>query len=130
VSINVEEKIIDEMALEKYRNELAKRKKNQINENLARSKRAVEIAKKAAFLLKQEYSVDKVVLFGSLVRKETFNRWSDIDIAAWGIKPEDTFKAIGKVLNIDPEWEVNLVDVNTCSESLLRSIMKNGVDLL
>ncbi|MEO7841038.1 MAG: hypothetical protein ABIU06_16985 [Anaerolineales bacterium] len=52
-----------------------------------------------------------------------------MDVAAWGIPPELTFRAIGAVMDLDSSFEVNLVDVNTCSPSLLKVIEHQGVDL-
>ncbi|WP_412709816.1 hypothetical protein [Atrimonas thermophila] len=34
------------------------------------------------------------MLFGSLVHEECFTLWSDVDLAVWGLRPEDTFKAM------------------------------------
>jgi len=69
------------------------------------------------------------VVFGSLVHEECFTPWSDVDVAAWGIRPEDTFRAIGAVLDIDDEIEVNLVDMGACPEWLRSVIEREGVDL-
>lgn len=70
-----------------------------------------------------------MVVFGSLARESGFTRWSDVDIAAWGIAPEDTFRAIGAVMDLETEIPVNLVDVNTCRPSLLKAIQQDGIDL-
>ena len=67
--------------------------------------------------------------FWLLVRETGFNRWSDVDIAAWGIAPEDTFRAIGAVMDLDTEVRVNLVDVNTACDSLLAEIERHGIEL-
>jgi predicted nucleotidyltransferase len=70
-----------------------------------------------------------VVVFGSLVHRGCFTPWSDVDLAAWGVRPEETFRAIGTVMDLDAEIEINLVDVETCSSSLLTMIEQEGVDL-
>jgi uncharacterized protein len=90
---------------------------------------AWQVARKAAKLLREEYQATKVVVFGSLLSESRFTAWSDVDIAAWGIAPEQTFRAIGAVMDLDPSIEINLVDVNTCSPSLLQSIETEGVDV-
>jgi predicted nucleotidyltransferase len=33
-------------------------------------------------------TAQRVVVFGSLLRPECFNKWFDVDIAAWGIRQE------------------------------------------
>ena len=70
-----------------------------------------------------------MVVFGSLARKGSFTLWSDIDIAAWGIRPEDTFKAVSAVLALDRDITVNLVDMETCRPSLQAIIEQEGIDI-
>lgn len=95
----------------------------------ARQKRGWELAKLAAAFLKEEFKTTKVVAFGSLVREDCFHLWSDVDIAAWGISPQDTFRAIDAVWQLDDEMEINLVDVNACKPAILASLEKEGVEL-
>jgi len=52
-----------------------------------------------------------------------------VDIAARGIHPEDTFRAIGEVLELDSEIEVNLVDMGACRASIREMIEQEGVEL-
>lgn len=91
--------------------------------------RAWEIARQVAKMLREQYHATRVVVFGSLVHETRFHEWSDIDIAAWGIPPALTFRAIGAAMDLDPSFEINLVDVNTCPPSLLVSIEQDGKDL-
>lgn len=65
----------------------------------------------ATALLREKFGATRVVVFGSLVREGCFTPWSDVDVGAWGLRPEDTFRVIGTV-QLDSEIEVNLVDVN------------------
>jgi uncharacterized protein len=83
----------------------------------------------AARVLKEKFGVTRVVVFGSLARGTGFTRWSDVDIAAWGLALEDTFRAIGVVMDLDTEVPVNLVDVNTASPTLLEVIERDGIAL-
>jgi predicted nucleotidyltransferase len=94
-----------------------------------REKRAWALARQAAVLLREEFAVERVVVFGSLVHEGCFTPWSDVDIAAWGIRLQDTFRAIGRVMDLDAEIELNLVDVGTCSDSLLMTVEQEGVAL-
>mgnify|MGYP001608910182 FL=1 len=94
-----------------------------------REDKAWKAARSAAALLKERFAATKVVLFGSLAHKGSFSRWSDIDIAAWGISPEDTFRAIGAVMEVSSDIEINLVDVGTCRRSLLTVIEKEGIEI-
>lgn len=106
----------------------AKRKwqENQA-ERIQRQKRAWELARLAAVLLKQQFNATKVMVFGSLVKSNCFTLWSDVDIAAWGIAPDETLRAMEAVRNLDEIIELNLVDVETCTSSLLSNIEREGI---
>ncbi|GFP32554.1 hypothetical protein HKBW3S42_00858 [Candidatus Hakubella thermalkaliphila] len=108
----------------------ARARQEQEQRNLARRReRAWVLARRVATLLRGQYGVTRVVVFGSLAQKGRFTRWSDVDIAAWGIRPEDTFQAMGAVMDLDSEIQVNLLDVETCRPSLLAAIEREGIDL-
>jgi len=94
-----------------------------------RAIQAWNIARQAARLLRERFHATRVVVFGSLLHEKRFHEWSDIDLAAWGIPAEQTFRAIGAVMDLDRTFEVNLVDVNACPPSLLASIEQEGKDL-
>ena len=113
----------------RYR-ETAKKRRVQEREEIAlRRQQAWVVAKIAAKLLKEKFKAERVVAFGSLAREVDFTRWSDVDIAAWGIAPEDTFRAIGAVMDLGSELVINLVDINTCRPSLIANIERDGVEL-
>lgn len=95
----------------------------------ARETRAWEVARQAAAELRRQFPVTRVVVFGSLVHPGCFALHSDVDIAAWGLRVGDTFRAIGVAQDIAADIPVNLVDVNTCSAAMLRSIERDGVPL-
>ncbi len=92
-------------------------------------KKAWRLARKAAKILREQYHAERVAVFGSLLHETRFTQWSDVDIAAWGIPPEQTFRAIGTVMDLDSSLEINLVDVNTCTPSLLKAIEQEAVDV-
>ncbi|MFZ5923544.1 MAG: nucleotidyltransferase family protein [Chloroflexota bacterium] len=115
--------------LSEYRQVALRRQKARIVKAKSRREKGWELARKAAKLLREEYRAGRIVVFGSLLHESRFTEWSDVDIAAWGIPSELTFKAIGAVMDLDPSIEVNLVDVNTCPESLLKNIQTDGIDL-
>jgi predicted nucleotidyltransferase len=112
-----------------YRAAALRRHEQEQRELAAREARAWELARRAATLLREQFGVGRVVVFGSLVHQGCFTPWSDVDIAAWGIQPQDTFRAIGVVMDVDAEIELNLVDVGACSAALLATIEREGVEL-
>jgi predicted nucleotidyltransferase len=120
---------ISEAEMAEYRATLRHRREQERELLAQRRERAWDVARRAAALLKEEFVAEKVVLFGSLLHPDIFTASSDVDIAAYGIKPSDTFKAIGAVLGLDSDIEVNLVDVSTCRASVLGSIDREGVEL-
>ena len=95
----------------------------------SRRQNAWKLAQLASTLLKEQFGATKVMVFGSLVREDCFTLWSDVDIAAWGIFPQDTFRAMGAVRDLDDTIEVNLVDVGTCNSELLNNILQEGIVL-
>lgn len=95
----------------------------------ARQERAWEIAREAAAELRRQFGVERVVVFGSLTHPGRFNAWSDIDLAVWGLRLDDTFRAIGVAMDIDREIQVNLVDMGACKPSIREVIEREGVPL-
>ncbi|CEP66472.1 Uncharacterised conserved protein, UCP020217 [Moorella glycerini] len=94
-----------------------------------RYKEAWQVAARAAAVLKEKYGAQKVVVFGSLVDRSRFTRWSDIDLAAWGIPDERFYAAVGAVTGLSEKFKVDLVDPEDCRESLRRAIASEGVEL-
>ena len=105
------------------------KREQEHRELLLREERAWDAARRASALLRERFRAAKVVIFGSIVHKGSFTRWSDVDIAAWGISPQDTFRAIGAVMELATDIDVNLVDVGTCRPSLLTVIEKEGIEI-
>ncbi len=95
----------------------------------SRREKAWAVARAAAELLRRDFHASRVVVFGSLTRDGSFTKWSDVDIAAWGLDPKDTLRAIGAVMDMDASIDVNLVDIDTATPALLESITRNGVEL-
>ena len=94
-----------------------------------RRERAWQLANQAARLLKEQFGVQRVVAFGSLIHPDRFTRWSDVDLAAWGLTSSNWLKAIGAVNSLSREIELNLVDVTTVSPELYAVIEREGVNL-
>jgi len=120
---------ISEAEMAEYRATLRRRREQERELLVQRRERAWDVARRAAALLKEEFGAEKVVLFGSLLHPDRFIAWSDIDIAAYGLRPSDTFKAVASVLGLDDDIEVNLVDVGACKASVLAAIEREGVEL-
>ncbi len=117
----------EEMA--QYKRTARLRLREERAEQAQRRERAWQLARQAAELLRENFGVERVVLFGSLIQEGRFTRWSDVDLAAWGLTTANWLRAIGAVQDLSDEIELNLVDVETCSPELLAAIEQDGVVL-
>lgn len=115
--------------ISQYRATAIRRQKETQTAVAQRRQKAWQLARQAAQLLREEFGASQVVVFGSLTHDYGFTHWSDIDIAAWGILPQDTFRAIGAVMDLDDEIAINLVDVNTAQPTLLATIERDGISV-
>ncbi len=117
--------------LKKYRPlEAIRRRRAKMGAEISkRRRRANAAARKAAKLLKSEFGAREVMLFGSLARRSSFTLYSDIDLASRGIPPERFFAAVGAVTGISVEFKIDLVEIETCSPTMLKSIKKDGKPL-
>ena len=103
------------------------RRENEHQER--RRERAWQLARQAASLLKEEYGVQRVVVFGSLTHPDRFTPWSDVDLAAWDLTAANWLRAIGAVRDLSDDIELNLVDISCCSPELRAAIQQEGVSL-
>lgn len=96
-----------------------------------RRKKAWELAHQAACLLRKRYDVDRVAVFGSLLDESRFTDASDVDIAAWRIPADKTFRAMGDVwdLGVVAGIPANLVDIGACRQDSREVIPREGVDI-
>ncbi len=92
----------------------------------ARRARALEVARAAAALLREQFGARRVVLFGSATRDDTFWERSDIDLAVWGIPREDYFAAVARLQELSSEFSVDLVEGDHCKPALRDAIARDG----
>ena len=117
--------------LKKYRplDAIKKRRAKFSAEITSRRRRAMIAARKAAKLLKTEFGAREVVLFGSLARRGSFSLYSDIDLAVRGIAPEKFFAASAAIERVAVNFQIDLVDLETCPPAVLKKIEKDGKPL-
>lgn len=106
--------------------ERAKQRRHRLASRLAHAR---QVAERAARLLKEQYSVGCVLLFGSLVHPELFHIHSDIDLAAWGLAERDYYRAIGQLQALDAEFAIDLIRMEDAPSTLLSTIEREGVAL-
>lgn len=106
----------------------ARRRRQQEKQQLAhRRQRAWEVARQASQLLKEQFGVKRVVLFGSVLFPERFHQRSNVDLAVWGLDERVYYRAVACLLNLDPALAVNLVEAELASPALLAIIEREGV---
>jgi predicted nucleotidyltransferase len=94
-----------------------------------RWQQAQQLAGEAARRLRDQFGARRVVLFGSTVERSLFTRWSDVDLAVWGVPPERFYAAVAVVTGLRADIPVDLVDGEQCSEDLKEVIEREGVGL-
>ena len=111
---------------ERYRAAARRRAEEDRAALRAREVRAWEHAREAAALLRGRFGAERVAVFGSLVHEGAFTEWSDVDIAVWGLRPEDTFRALGAVMDLSAEIELSMVDMAMCRPTIAAVIERVG----
>lgn len=92
----------------------------------ARRLRAWRVARKAAKILKSEFGVEKVMVFGSLVHPALFHERSDVDLAVWGLHGREYYRAVSVLLDIEPSISIDLVAYADARPALQEVILKEG----
>lgn len=90
---------------------------------------AFDVAKQAAIVLRKQFGAKRIVIFGSLASKEDFTSWSDIDLAAWGIAPDDFFLAVAAVTGLSSDFKIDLVEPTACRDAIKDTIQSNGIEI-
>jgi hypothetical protein len=75
----------------------------------ARRRHAWALAARAAEILRAEFDAHRVVVIGSLAEERLFDERSDIGLVAWGVPAHERFRAAGRLLDLDPAFEIDLV---------------------
>ncbi len=115
--------------LASYRKALKSRVTSTRSQAESRLKRAHEVASRAALLLKKDFGVKKVVVFGSLTQPNLFHLRSDIDLAVWGLTGRDYYRAVGILQSLDSSIEVDLIAFEDATESIQSTILREGKEL-
>jgi len=110
--------------------EAATKKQQQLSHELAlRQQKGWQVAHQAAKLLKKQFAVPKVVLFGSLLDVQGMHFHSDIDLAAWGLAEDRYYQAVAWLQDLDPDFSIDLVQIESASPVLQRAIVQTGIEL-
>ncbi len=91
--------------------------------------RAWQVARQAARLLREQYSVPRVRIFGSLLHPEWFHIGSDVDLAVEGLAVSEYWDALADVLFLDDEVTIDLVEPDTCPPDIWARVEREGVEI-
>ncbi|MDZ7697277.1 MAG: nucleotidyltransferase domain-containing protein [Deltaproteobacteria bacterium] len=94
-----------------------------------KSNRLLERAKKVAAILKSQFGVRRVILFGSLAAEPWNGVGSDIDLAIEGLEKASYWEAWRVTEEEMIDYPVDLVEIESASESLQRAIERYGIEL-
>jgi len=97
--------------------------------DIGRRDRLLERARKVAAILKSQFGVRRVVLFGSLSIEPWKGVGSDIDFAIEGLETKSYWEAWRVAEEEMVDHPVDLVEIESASESLRQSIDKYGIEL-
>lgn len=112
-----------------YLTGLKKRKAEHETALEVRRRKAFEAATQIAFMLRRDFGVMEVYLFGSTTQTGEFHEHSDIDLAVKGLPARDYFHAVAKALSLGKEFSVDLLDLSRCRPELRSAIAKKGIVL-
>lgn len=80
--------------------------------------------------LRRTYDADRVALFGSIADEEVpLSSRSDIDLAVWGLDSADYFEAVARVQDGAAPFQVDLVRIEQCPDSLREVIQREGREI-
>jgi len=85
--------------------------------------------RQAAGMLKTQFGVRRVILFGSLAHATWFPRESDVDLAIEGLASDDYWRAWRAVEDVITDREVDLIEIEMATDSLRGAIERHGVEL-
>jgi predicted nucleotidyltransferase len=94
-----------------------------------RWQRGWQLANLLAKLLREQFGATRVAVFGSLNSPDWFDAHSDIDLAVWGIPPTQFYRAVAAVTAISDEFEVDLIDGDTCLAPLRQTLEREAVTI-
>ncbi|MCS3749273.1 putative nucleotidyltransferase [Salinibacter ruber] len=116
--------------LASYRDTMRRRGGQARREQERRRRRARKTARRVAEYLRHAYGAARVVLFRPMAGDEVpLGPRSDIDLAVRGLDKEDYFEAVARVQDEAVPFQVDLVRIEQCPESLHEVIRREGCDV-
>ena len=99
-----------------------------LEEQQERDRLLAEI-RELAKILKNRFGARRIVLFGSLARISRVTAASDVDLGVEGLKTKEYWQAWKLAEEHIGDRRVDIVDIETATESLKRAIDRYGIEL-
>jgi predicted nucleotidyltransferase len=100
----------------------AHRREKERKAQLSRQRlEALKLARQAAQILREDFGVSRVTVFGSVLKERDFHETSDLDLAVWDLPPADYFKAVARLMALS-DLSIDLVEAETASFYVLDGI--------
>jgi len=122
-------KPLTEKQVESFRRAARRRAQTEQREQAQRRRRAWQLARRAARLLRQVYGAKRVIVFGSLAHGAWFHPHSDLDLAVEGLAPGAIWRAWSAVEKAIPEFGADLIELETAHARLSQRIREQGKEL-
>lgn len=104
-----------------WKTKISQQKQKHIEEK----HKAREVLKTIKQVLIEDFNVDKIILFGSLLTNK-FDEESDIDLAVEGIKKDEYFRAFSVVNDLGGKYMIDLKPLEDLEPYFLAKVLKKG----
>lgn len=94
-----------------------------------RKARALSLAAESAALLRARFGATRVLLFGSLAHGHWFGWTSDVDLAAWGLGPEEHLLASAALADLGGDVPIVVLRAEAGPDWLQEALRTDGVEL-
>lgn len=114
--------------LAQYRAMAQRRQTAHAQQQAQRQRQGWQVARQAAQVLKQQFGVQQVWLFGSMLEARRVRSESDIDLAVAGLADDRYLEAVAQLLDLSA-FAVDVVQVEHAKPRLREVIEQQGVEL-
>jgi predicted nucleotidyltransferase len=119
--------IVTQAELKQYKETARKRWQQEQKKTVQLQERAWQVARQAAAILKDQFGVTEVIVFGSLARGDLFHAHSDVDLAVSGLAEHQYYCAAGYMLSIDSTIPIDLIRLEDVSATFRTVLEKEGI---
>jgi predicted nucleotidyltransferase len=111
--------------ISRYRESYRRQQSDDIIDMETQRQKALTIGKKLGNMLGFQHGAHRVVLIGSALDPERFNKSSDIDLVVFQMPKENYFNAVASCMNA--YFDVDLIPFENAHELVLKAVSKGMV---